>query len=199
MDPRPFARILPIVLSLAGLVLGTVALMVVGTRAPETADLPEVEEPPPVLVTDAPPFPPRPPTAERTKRAGVVALLRGGEDLTQYTERLLRRVRGLEEGIERMFARDLQEEEKKRLFELGLGPIDRVEALSLEVAPETRMRIAEDLLAFAADQFADARRLQGSRKPGEAVFEPLLRDAWRFHQRARSALRESLPSGPSKG
>ncbi len=98
-----------------------------------------------------------------------------------------------------MFARDLEEEEKKRLLELGLGPIDRVEALSLEVAPETRMRIAEDLLAFAADQFADARKLQGSRKPGEPVFDALLRDARRFHEKARSALRGTLPTGPSKG
>ncbi|HET6202833.1 MAG TPA: hypothetical protein VFI25_08535 [Planctomycetota bacterium] len=196
----PFARpILPIVFTVAGLLLGSVALTVVGNRGPKIAGLPPAEGVGPDLVAEAPPLPATPPAAERPKREGAVALLRRGEDLTQYTDRLLRRARGLEEGIERMFARDLEEGEKKRLFELGLGPVDQVEALPSTVSAEARAQIAERLVALAAEQFSRARTLQRNRSPSEPVFVNLLEGASRFHAESQVLLRETLENRPSKG
>jgi hypothetical protein len=198
--PNPVARrVLAAVVVLAGLALGTVALLVAGRRGPESVAGPSHEALASAPVADSPPMPEAPPSSERPKREGAVALLRRGEDLTQYTERLLRRARGLEEGIERMFARDLEESEKSKLFELGLGPLDQLNTLPSTVSPEVRARIAQRLVALASDQFARARRLQKDRRPGEPVFDTLLREASRFHAESQVVLHEVLGNRPSKG
>jgi hypothetical protein len=198
--PSPFARrVLATVVVLAGLALGTVALLVAGRRGPEPVADPSPEALSRAPVAESPATPVAPPSIEPPKREGAVALLGRGEDLTQFTERLIRRARGLEEGIERMFARDLEEEEKRRLFDLGLGPVAQAEALPATVSPEARARIAQRLVSLASDQFAQARRLQKDRRPGEPVFETLLREASRFHAGSQAVLQEVLGSRPSKG
>lgn len=195
--PSP-RRVLALVV-LAGSAFGTVALLVVRGGAPEPLARPAPEPLARAPVADSPCTPVAPPSIEGPKREGAVALLRRGEDLTQYTERLLRRARGLEEGIERMFARDLEEEEKRRLFELSLGPLDQVQTLPSTVSPEVRARVAQRLVALASDQFAQARRLQKDRRPGEPVFETLLREASRFQIESQVLLREALGTRPSRG
>jgi hypothetical protein len=184
---------------LAGVGLAFVALVVTGGRGPTIVARPTPAAVGKAPVSDSPPRPAAPPDVERPKRESAVAMLRGGEDVAQYTERLLRRARGLEEGIERMFARDLEEEEKRRLFELGLGPVAQAEALPATVSPEARARIAQRLVSLASDQFAQARRLQKDRRPGEPVFENLLQGASRFHAASQTLFREALETKPSKG
>ncbi len=196
---RPYAKRLLAVVVLGGLALGIVALLVVGSRGPEPVAGPTPEALARAPVADSPPTPTAPPSIEPPKREGAVALLQRGEDLSQYTERLLRRARGLEEGIERMFARDLEEEEKRRLFELGLGPLDQLNTLPSTVTPEARARIAQKLVALASDQFVQARRLQRDRRPGEPVFDTLLKEASRFHAESQVVLHEALRNRPSKG
>src|SRR5262245_6575450 len=195
---RPARRLLGLVV-LEGLVLGLVALVVTGGRGPTIVARPTPEEVEKVAASDLPPRPEAPPEVVRPTREGAVAMLRQGEDFAQFTDRLLRRARGLEEGIERMFARDLEEEEKRRLFELGLGPLAQAEALPATVSPEARARIAQRLVGLATDQFAQARRLQKDRRAGEPVFENLLQEASRFHAASQVILREALGTKSSRG
>ena len=198
--PSPRARrVLSVVVALGGPALVTVALLVAGRGGPQHVAGPTPEVLAGVPVSDPPPTPIASPSIERPKREGAVALLQRGEDLTEYTDRLLRRARGLEEGIERMFARDLEEGEKRRLFELGLGPLDQVETLPATVSPETRARVAQRMVSLASEQFAQARRLQRDRRPGEPVFEVLLQGASRFHDASRVLLRDAIEKRSSNG
>jgi len=148
----------------------------------EDRDLSSRADPP---VPEAPKFVGDPP-----KRKRILSLPRSGESPEERAARLLRRAVGFEEGIERMFARDLEEGEKKHLLELGLEPIRRLEAASGSLPPERRAELAHEIALLASDQFQRARRIRHSAADGEglALYPRLLGDALRYRAGAEAVL-----------